>query len=49
MLLTNGVLMDHANYFEQFSIDYCYVEIFALARSVSLFCVMGMRNWHLNT
>ena len=34
MLLTNGVLMDHANYFEQFSIDYCYVETFALARSV---------------
>ena len=29
--------MDHANYFEQFSIDYCYVEIFAPARSVFYF------------
>ena len=28
--------------------DYCYVEIFALSRSVSLFCAMGMRNWHPN-
>ena len=32
-----------------FSIDYCYVKIFALGHSVSSFCVMGMRNWHLNT